>query len=180
MKPAKHRRAAFTLVELIVTIAIIAGLAGLIMPVVGNLRKRADSIACVSNLRQIGVAGLLFSTDNNQTLPVIEPWPSSPLYPASDGVKSLEEVLGPYGITGKALICRTDISGPDYHSKEGSSYEWCPMANGQNIQAVKLSWGNMPDGITLARLILAFDYANIHGEASNVLFGDGHVAAATP
>ncbi len=170
----------FTLVELMVAVSIIAALAGLIMPAVGKVAKRADSVACVNNLRQIGLAGLLYSSENNQTLPVIEPWPSSPLYPDTDGVKSIVEVLGPYGIAGRSLVCKTDITGPDFHAKEGSSYEWCPMANGQNVQSVKLNWGPMNDGITMSRLILAFDYSNIHGGASNVLFGDGHVAAALP
>ena len=170
----------FTLVELVVTIAIIAGLVGLILPAVAKFLKRVDSIACVNNLRQIGLAGVLYSAEHNQTLPVIEPWPSTPLYPAADGVKTIAEVLEPYGITGRSLVCKTDLAGPDYYAKEGSSYEWCPMANGQNLQSGKSNWGPMQEGIKMSSLILAFDYTNIHGRASNVLFGDGHVAAALP
>lgn len=175
-----NARRGFTLVELLATMAVIAGLAGLILPATRNLLKRADSVACAGNLRQIGLAALLYSADNNQTLPVIEPWPSAPLYPPADGVKPIWEVLGPYGISGRSLVCRCDLSGPDYHAREGSSYEWCPMANGQNVQSLKFFWGPMPDGITISRLIIAFDYSNIHGGASNVLFGDGHVATALP
>lgn len=169
----------FSLIELFVAIAIVSCLAGLAMPAVNNLRKRAEVAACANNLRQIGVVGLLYSAENNQKLPMIEPWPSQPLYSPEDGVKNILETLGPYGLTKQALICRSDIAGPNYYATEGSSYEWCPIANGQNIQSAKLSWGNIAEGITLNKLLVAFDYSNIHNERSNVLFGDGHVAAAT-
>ncbi|CAN5521181.1 hypothetical protein BH09VER1_BH09VER1_51590 [soil metagenome] len=176
---ARRTTGGFSLIELFVALAIVSCLAGLLMPVVSNLRKRAEVAACASNLRQIGVAGLLYSADNNQKLPMIEPWPSQPLYSPEDGVKNILEVLGPYGLTRQALICRSDIAGPNYNATEGSSYEWCPIANGQNIQSAKLGWGNMTEGISLSKLLVAFDYSNIHGDRSNVLFGDGHVAGAT-
>ena len=81
-------------------------------------------------------------------------------------------------MTDRVLTCHTDVRADNYHKKEGSSYEWCPMANGQNLQAVNLSWGNMAREVALSQLLVAFDYANIHGGLSNVLFGDGHVAGA--
>jgi len=168
----------FTLIELLASMAIIACLAGLVMPAFARLKGRAECVACANNLRQIGVAGLLYSADNNQRLPTIEPWPSQPVYAAEDGAKTILDALGPYGITTRALTCRADVVGPDYLAKEGSSYQWCPMASGQNLQSVRLSWGNLPEGIPASRLLVAFDYSNIHGGASNILFGDGHVAGA--
>jgi len=72
MRPVRPRpapRRAFTLIELLVVIAIIAILAAILLPVLGQAKKRAWTIQCVSNLRQIGVAMKMFADDNNQFFP---------------------------------------------------------------------------------------------------------------
>ena len=168
----------FTLIELLASVAIITCLASLLMPVATRLTTRAETVACAANLRQIGLAGFLYAAENNQKFPTIESWPSQPLFPAEDEVGDILQVLGPYGITAHTLVCKADVRGPNYLNKEGSSFQWCPMANGQSLQGTKLSWGHMPDGVSVSRLLVAFDYSNIHEGASNVLFGDGHVAGA--
>jgi len=62
-------RRAFTLVELLMTVAIIAVLAGLLLPGIHRARNRALGVACRSNLKQWGVATLLFAADSNGLLP---------------------------------------------------------------------------------------------------------------
>jgi prepilin-type N-terminal cleavage/methylation domain-containing protein/prepilin-type processing-associated H-X9-DG protein len=59
------RRSAFTLVELLVVIAVIVILASLLMPVVGSATGKARAAECVSNLRQIGAAMMSYLKDND-------------------------------------------------------------------------------------------------------------------
>jgi len=59
----------YTLIELLTVIAIIAILAGLIMPVVGLGIGRAKRTKCASNLKQVGSLVMLFSADRDGALP---------------------------------------------------------------------------------------------------------------
>jgi prepilin-type N-terminal cleavage/methylation domain-containing protein len=68
-KTSQNSRAAFTLVELLVVITIVAVLAGLLFPLATGMQKKASSAISVANLRQIGAAIGAYAADNNSTLP---------------------------------------------------------------------------------------------------------------
>jgi len=65
----KARIRAFTLIELLVVIAIIAILAALLLPALAQAKQHAQRIKCTSNLKQIGVAFLNWSTEHGDRFP---------------------------------------------------------------------------------------------------------------
>lgn len=71
MKPTLHR-AAFTLLELLVVISIMALLLALLVPTVGRARRVAQVVVCSSNMKQVGIGLAIYLAENNEVY--FPPW----------------------------------------------------------------------------------------------------------
>ncbi len=65
---------AFTLIELLVVVAVIAILAGLLLPVLGRAKNSARNTVCLNNLHQLAVASVAYSLDQGGHLPGFDTW----------------------------------------------------------------------------------------------------------
>ena len=71
MRKGSKAATGFTLVELLVVIAVVAILAALLLPALGKAKENAKRSACLGNLKQINVALLLYADDSNDTSPTV-------------------------------------------------------------------------------------------------------------
>lgn len=126
-RPLQRRQkiTGFTLVELLVVIAIIALLMGILIPALGRARRQGRKIACLSNLRQMGIALQAYVIDNDYRLP-----PSS--CHLSDPNEYWLRILAKYTRQGLLLRCSEDKAhdfvdwgkplGPDINGLRWSSF----------------------------------------------------------
>jgi general secretion pathway protein G len=179
---------AFTLIELIVVIAIIGMLVVMSVPELTRARSRAQSVVCMNNLRQVGIGVLNYVADNDNTFPMIEPNPNDPIYhETSDGedskyleVKPMLAALEPYGVTEAVLKCPTDLRrSPSYFSSYNTSYQWRVTVDDENANAPMIYGGRRGNTIRMAkpsRVTICTDFLSIHNGRANRLYGDGHVS----
>ena len=118
-----HRKRAFTLIEVLVVVGIIAILAGMVLPVLLQAREKGREVSCRSGLRQLAAAALLYAEDYDEILV------------GTEGAEDEEyemvwgDLLMPYVRTPKLLECASspigfEVSPPLAGFPSGLSSEW--------------------------------------------------------
>jgi prepilin-type N-terminal cleavage/methylation domain-containing protein len=168
---------AFTLVELLVSISVIAMLAAILLPVTMRARALARSTQCLSNLGQLGKAIDLYVEMFDHWYPCATIMPSTEPKPGLPRIRDLLE----HDASAQVFECPDDRpTDPEYkyssyYVGEGSSYEWAELFN--HLKAgmpappfIPLKIDNMP---------ILRDYEPFHKRGSrigtNCLFTDNHV-----
>ncbi|MFO7946291.1 MAG: prepilin-type N-terminal cleavage/methylation domain-containing protein [Armatimonadota bacterium] len=153
----------FTLIELLVVIAIIAILAAILFPVFARAREQAHKSSCLSNLKQLGLADLMYAQDYDEYHVHVR-----------RGDMGFADLLQPYIANIQILACPSDDDTPAYrpgsnpprlwrnHHYEGApaDHEYC---YGINVMSCDDATG--PSGMSCAR---------IERPAEVIIFGDGH------
>ena len=185
----RNRAPAFTLVELLVAIAIIGVLSGLIFSAISSARARSKTLVCQSNLRQMGVALRLYESDHKGRLP------SSSHLRAADGsslswLTTLAAYLGP-GFIGRCPAVPEHPAKVTYALNDlltDTAGEGMLVASLRNPSAT-LAIGEIDldqssehfhfAGAARGRVTPAFfkSFVNVecHGRGANYLFTDAHV-----
>lgn len=165
----------FTLIELLVVIAIIGVLASLLLPTFGRAKETARGAACMSNLRQIGIALQLYVQDHRNRLPIMRDQPvGTNLPPAGDYLPGADFVLSNYLGAVKVLQCPSDRQ--KFYEQTGSSYGWNSLLNGQDADRMKV----MGIDFDAHHIPLMFDKESFHAargpkKGVNYLYADGHI-----
>lgn len=176
-----HKPRAFTLIEILIVIAIIVVVAGLLIPVVAKARAGAARARCAAQLHDIGQMLQMYFGENHNTLPKVNMMPS--LQPSLNSYPSLVQLLAPYDHGGTRVFqCPADKitqPAPDappgfetYFAREQSSYYWNEDVS---IRASHITELKNSDGVLLVQ-----EYEPFHGRAGesgsmNRLYADLHV-----
>lgn len=174
-------RRGFTLVELLVVVAIVGLLISLLLPAVQSARQAARRTQCLSNLKQVGLALQMYLDSNGEEFPDV---PSLPDPNVNSGV-ALLDVFGPFMEENQGVLeCpmdssfyRRDLQDPQlsYFEKYGQSYEYRTL----RLAGKKLRELSKENKLSETRVM--YDYSYFHGPketfaSRNGLYADMHAA----
>lgn len=184
--------AGFTLIEILVVVAIIGLLTAILVPSLNSARRSAKRTACSSNLHQLGIAIRAYLNDSKDILPFASELPSFPPPPIPLGNNNspfaepnppifLADVLAPHlkGDT-NVLRCPSDTPGnppretpyanQSYFETERSSYQINRRLRGRNATEARnqlqklLAQMDIQRAVSESQLWFLKDYAGFHGK----------------
>jgi len=155
-----RRRAAFTLIEVLAVLAVIAILIAFVVPNYRPLLERAQGVICASHMRSIRLAMDNYLNDHQQI------WPQGPS-PQEGRVWSdfWLATLAPYGITPSTWQCPTIRGSMDEAAVEEQPLHYMP-AMFDATPGIARRWATQP---------WLVEIANAHGQGALVCFPDGSV-----
>jgi prepilin-type N-terminal cleavage/methylation domain-containing protein/prepilin-type processing-associated H-X9-DG protein len=163
------RERGFTLVELIVVIAVVTILAAIAVPVTGRVIQTARATACISNLNSLGSALGLYLGDHNQIMPTLQPGRQS----TAQDVPVIDNTLNAYARDPHIFVCPGDTKG--IAAATGTSYFWNNALNGQSTANLQFF---LSKGMNSEIPVIA-DKEGFHPYAANkvnILYADGHAS----
>jgi prepilin-type processing-associated H-X9-DG protein len=167
LKPRRRRAiAAFTLLEIIVLLGIIILLLTLVIPAIWSMREGGRAIACLSNLRQIGVGVNLYLAEHDLTIPTLQSARNS----VSQNVPAIDTVLAPYLKSPAVFVCPSDSK---IAKATGTSYYWNSALNGQKLGSLNF----LKLTADQSQIPLLSDKEGFHPfqqNKVNILYADGH------
>lgn len=159
-------RRGFTIIEILVVVAIIGVLIALAIPLISAAKGRANSAACLNRLRVLGVGLSLYAADHQQRLPPLAAGRTS----RTEEIPVIDNTINQY-IDGTPDVFRCPA---DDHiaAESGTSYYWNSVLSGQSLAG--LNFLGIPD---TSKIPVIMDKEGWHKHSDrkvNYLFADGH------
>lgn len=140
----------FTLIELLVVVAIIAILAGILFPVLVRAKEAGKKAACVSNLRQLAIAGSLYSNSYDDRYVIAMYAVESGLRQTWFGIERAPQrwdksggLLQPYIHNVSLQKCPSSFARPRFGDGSGYGYNWGFIGSDANITFDYDDWPNL-------------------------------------
>jgi len=168
--PGQRVRPAFTLLELLVVISVIALLAALLLPALSRTKELGRATACLSNLHQIGLGLQIYVQDNKNRLPTMRDISLS----TTNDLPAPDLVFSNY--VGNLNVFRCPSDNARIFEQTGCSYSWNSLLNGEDadhLSALGLNFD--PHQIPLMYDKEGFHAARGPTKAQNFLYADGHI-----
>ena len=161
-------RCAFTLLELLVCIAVIAILAALGVPVYNRAIQNGKTAACLSNMHQLGVALNLYLGDHAMIFPNLMAGRTS----LNQNVPVIDNTLNAYAANPAIYACPADARG--LAASTGTSYYWNTALDGQSL--VNLNFLKIIEDHSRIPILADKEPNHPYTENKvNLLYADGHV-----